>query len=781
MNYIGQPIRRHEDERLVQGNGRYAADHSHDGQAHLAVLRSPHAHARIVRVDVEKARAKPGVLLVRTGAEYAAEGLELPKPQPPVLGRTSRVRGGRIITPPNRILPTDRVRYVGEPVAIVVAETEGAAHDALDLIKAEYEPLPSLTDLNQALGPDAPLLWDEAPRNLCCELDIGDAAACEATFKDAAHVVSIDAVNNRLNSCPMEPRAALGQFDPVTGLLTLVTGTQMPNVTRNVLADEVFKLPRESIRVISPDMGGGFGTRSQCFPELIFVLWCARHLGRPVKWQGDRSEVFLSDPHARDNVSHASLALDAEGRILGLRIRQVANLGAYPGLNGPLIPVSAGPRVQTGAYRVPALYADVSVVFTNTVNVAPYRGAGQPEAIYLIERLLDLAALKTGIDRIEIRRRNVLLRREFPLQTVAGGDYDSGDYGEAMDMALRLSDWAGFEARRRAAKERGRLLGIGFANYVQVSGAAPYEWGNLIVRPEGIAEFRVGTHSHGQGHETSYMQILASELQIPMAQVEHVQGDTARVAGGTGTFASRSLFKAGQIIGECTTTVIGKARRLAAIRFDVPVDRTEYADGQVRVPGTNFVASLFELSAMAAQGKDLPPDLTGPLSCEVHHKLPTTNYPSGTHICEVEVDPETGRVTLVGYTAVDDAGRLVNPMISEGQMHGGIAQGIGQALCEEIVYDRSSGQLLTGSFMDYVLPRAADLPAINVTFQEVASPTNPLGVKGIGESGPTGAPPAVISAIVDALRDYGVQHVEMPATAERVWRAMAGGASAGAR
>lgn len=773
MTFIGKPIRRHEDERLVQGFGRYSADHNRDGQAYMALLRSPHAHAYIRHVDVAAAQAKKGVMLVRTGGDYAAEGLDLPHSQPPVLGPVSKVRGGRIFDPPNRMLPIDRVRHIGEPVAIVVAETEAIALEALELIRVDYEPLPPVIDLAQARSPDAAQIWEDAPGNLCCEIDIGDATATDAAFAQAAHVVSFEAVNNRVNSCPMEPRAALGDFDAGTGLMTLVACTQVPNTIRDTLADEVFHQPREKLRVISPDMGGGFGTRCQCFPEYVFVLWCARHLKRPVKWQGDRSETFLSDPHARDNISNASLALDGDGKILGLRVQQIANLGAYPGHAGPLVPVSAGPRVQTGAYRVPTLDAQISVVFTNTTNVAPYRGAGQPEAIYLIERLLDLAAIKTGIDRVELRRRNIPTRGEYPYLTAAGAKYDSGDYGDAMDIALRLSKWGSFEQRRAEAKQRGRLKGIGLANYVQVSGASPFEWGNLIIQPEGIAEFRVGTHSHGQGHETSYVQILADELQLPLERILHVQGDTARVMAGTGTFASRSLFKAGQIIGECTATVIGKAKRLAAIRFGVEVERTEFKDGQVHVPGTNFVASLFELSAMAAESTDLPPELSGPLSCEVNHRKSEVNFPSGTHVCEVEIDPETGRVKLVSYTAVDDAGRLINPMISEGQMHGGIAQGVGQAMWEQIVYDSKSGQLLTGSFMDYVLPRALDLPAIDVTFQEVASPTNPLGIKGIGESGPTGSPPAVISAIVDALRDYGVQHIEMPAHAERVWRAIA--------
>ena len=768
---IGQPIRRSEDDRLLRGRGGFAADHRRPGQAYLAVLRSPHAHARIRSIDASRASAAPGVLLAYTGHDYVAAGLGLAPAGKPPLSPASRYVG-ELVSPPNKLLPTDRVRFVGEPVAIVVAETMAAARDAAERIEIAYDPLPSVVDIDAAVLPGAPQLWAEAPGNLCCEIEIGDRSACERAFSRAAQVVSIDLVNSRITGAPMEPRAALGEFDADIGIFTLTTGTQLPNNNRDTLAEHVFRVPRDKVRVISPDMGGGFGTRSQCFPELVFVLWCARALRRPVMWQSDRSECFLTDTHGRDSVWRAALALDAEGRIAGLRVHTLSNLGAYPGHAGPLVPISAGPRVQTGVYRVPALHARIGVVFTNTGTVSPYRGAGQPEAVYVLERLLDLAAIRTGIDRVELRRRNILAPGDFPHVNLAGAKYDSGDYGAGMSLALEKADWAGFAQRREVARERGMMRGIGFANYVQVSGGAPAEWGKVIARSDGIVEFRVGTHSHGQGHETSFAQIIATRLQIPLARISIVEGDTDRVPTGFGTHGSRSLFKGGQIMVEACAGVIDKARRIVAYRHAVEPDAVEYADGALRVARSNIVLSLAEVAAYAEAAADLPEALRGPLGCEVTFTTHDCNFPSGTHICEVEIDPETGATRIDRFIAVDDAGRLINPMIAEGQMHGGIVQGIGQALTERIVYDAGSGQLVTGTYQDYCVPRADDLPAIDVTFQEVASPTNTLGVKGIGESGPTGSTPAVISAIVDALRDYGVEHIEMPAHAERVWRAI---------
>ena len=770
MDTIGKPILRVEDDRLVRGNGAYAADHDRPNQAYLAILRSPHAHANIERIDVAPALAMPGVLLVYTGADYADAGLGIPHAAKPPLGPVSRLRS-EMISPPNKVLPTDRVRFVGEPVAIVVAETAAEARDAIDMIEIDYAPIDAVTDIAVAVRPGAPQIWDEAPGNLCCELDIGDAEACAQAFAGAAHVVSLEVVNNRITGAPMEPRAALGDFDPATDSFTLISGTQSPNNNRDTLADHVFHHPRDKIRVISPDMGGGFGTRSQCFSEFIFVLWTARALKRPIKWQGDRSECFLSDTHGRDGVWNASLAFDDDGHIAGMRVRTLSNLGAYPGHAGPLVPVSAGPRVQTGCYKVPALHALVGVVFTNTGTVAPYRGAGQPEAVYLIERLLDLAATKLGIDRIELRRRNILASAAFPYLSPTGATYDSGDYGAGMDLALKKADWDGFAARRGDAKRRGMMRGIGFSNYVQVSGGAPAEWGNVLVRPDGVVELHIGTHSHGQGHATTFAQILASRLQIGVDQIRLIEGDTKIVTSGGGTHGSRSLFKGSEIISQGCDGVIDRAKRLAAFRYEVDADSVLYDEGGLKVPHTNFACSLFEIADFAATCPDLPEDLRGPLARAVDYSTFACNFPSGTHICEVEIDPDTGKMTLERYTAVDDAGRLINPMIAEGQMHGGITQGIGQAMLENIVYD-ASGQLLTASFQDYGMPRADDLPNIDVIFQEVASPTNRLGIKGIGESGPTGAAPAIVSAAIDALREYGIEHIEMPLQPERLWRAL---------
>ncbi len=777
---IGQPVRRREDARLLTGQGAYAADHNRPGQAYLAVLRSPHAHARIRSIDLSEARAAPSVLLVYHGADYIAAGLGLPPMSPTVLGTTHRVVSAQV-KPPNKLLPTDRVRFCGEPVAIVVAETAAAARDACELILVEYEPLESVVDPVAALTAASPQIWDEAPGNLCCAIEVGDPESCEAGFARAKHVISIDLVNNRVTGVPMEPRAALGEYDPAAATFTLTTGNQLPNNTRDTLADHILRVPRDSLRVVSPDMGGGFGTRSQCFPENIFVLWCARVLKRPVKWQGERTDCFLTDTHGRDSIWHAAVALDNAGRILALKVDTISNLGAYPGHAGPLVPISAGPRVQTGVYRVPALDLRVKVVFTNTATVAPYRGAGQPEAVYVIERLLDLAALKTGIDRVTLRRRNVLASSEFPYRSAAGALYDSGDYGAGMDVALREADWEGFEARRAGALRRERLRGLGFANYVQVSGGAPAEWGRLVIHPGGKVEFRVGTHSHGQGHETSFAQVIGDQLGVALDQIRIVEGDTARVTAGAGTHGSRSLFKGGQIIIDACGQVIDRAKRIVAALHEVDPAIVTFEDGNLTVPQTNVVLSLFEVAAAAEKDNSLPVGLRGPLATETTFTTHDCNFPSGTHICEVEIDPETGLVDIERYVAVDDAGRLVNPLIAEGQMHGGIVQGIGQALFEHVIYEEQSGQLLSGSFQDYCLPRADNVPNIEVTFQEVASPTNVLGVKGIGESGPTGAPPAVIGAILDALRGYGIQHIDMPAQPERVWRALERAKAGGSR
>jgi carbon-monoxide dehydrogenase large subunit len=755
MKLIGQPIVRLEDARFLRGFGSYTDDQARPDAAYLHVLRSPHAHAIIISVDVCAAQASLGVLMVATGADYVAADLGCPHTNTPALGPLSRLRGP-IIAPPNLVLARDRTRYVGEPVAFVVAGTPAQARDAAERIVVAYEPLPSVTDLDAATADHAPLIWEQAPRNICADMDVGDADACSEAFANAAHIVTAEVINNRIYGCPMEPRNAVADHDPATGKLTLTTGHQLPNPTRDSLA-RVLQMPPEDLRVISPDMGGGFGVRSQTFPENIFLLWAAGTLQRSVRWRGDRTESFLSDAHARESLWHGELALDAAGKILGLRIRTVANLGAYPGHAGALVPLSAGPRVLTGAYDIPALDAHVTVVATNTMTVAPYRGAGQPEAIYLLERLMDEAARQTGIDRVIIRRRNLKTAKSFAAPTAAGATYDSGDYADAMTRALRRADWDGFPARRAAALARHRLAGIGIANYVQAAAGAPAEWGSLTVAPAGKIAFRVGTHSHGQGHATTYAQIVADQLGLPIDQIALIEGDTSEVLAGNGTHGSRSLFKAADIALECAAGLIRETRHLAADRFGVDPEHVTYADGELRTKASNDVLTLADFPG---------------LSVDHHYNSLATNYPSGTHICEIEIDPETGALAILRYTAVDDAGRLINPLISRGQMHGGIVQGLGQAAFEHIIYQ--DGQLLTASFQDYAIPRADDVPDIDVTFQEVASPTNKLGIKGIGESGPTGSPPALISAILDALAPLDIHHIDMPATPENIWRSLGG-------
>lgn len=775
MHLIGKSVPRTEDERLITGRGRFTDNFQFANESHLIVVRSPHAHAKIARIDVTAARQAPGVLCALTGFDFAQDGLGSPPTEWFVpLGPVTRIRGA-LFYPLNLILPVEKVRHVGEPVAIVVAESAQEAREAAELVEVDYEPLDSLATLKMAIerGPDVPQIWDNCPGNLCGTIDIGDREKCAAAFAGADVIVKASVNNNRVIGSPMEPRAAVGYVDPETGAMTLICGTQLPNPVHQALVKHVFRTTEDGIRVLSPDMGGGFGTRVSVFPEYIFVLWCARRLGRPVRWLGDRCEAFLSDPHGRDSYCVAELALRRDGKIAGLKVETWANIGAYSGVAGALVPVAGGPRVQTGVYDVPALDMQVHVLFTNTVNVAPYRGAGQPEAVYLIERLLDLAAIKLGIDRIRIRRINLLAKDAFPYKSAAGAVYDSGEYEIGMDMALRNADWYGFEARAAASRRLGKRRGIGIANYVQVSGGAPEEWGKIEVDRDGFVTYASGTHSHGQSHATTYAQIVAHQLRVPLDRIRIVQGDTTRVKDGQGTHGSRSLFKAGEIAMQCSPLIIEKARRLAAQKFEAPPEGVQFEDDHFSIRNTNFTADLFELAGFSLDlPANAPEGLKGGLVVELKLKIFAANFPSGTHVCEVEVDPETGHVDILRYTAVDDAGRLVNPMVAEGQIHGGIAQGIGQALQEEIVYSEDAAQLTTGSFMDYGMPRAADLPIFDVTFQEVPSPTSQLGVKGIGESGSTGAPPALISAIVDAIKEFGVSHIDMPATPEKIWRAI---------
>ncbi len=777
---IGQSVLRVEDQRLLRGQGRFTGDVDLAGQAWLQVIRSPHANARIKKIDVTAARAAPGVLVVLTGEDYAVEGFGAPTIDfLNIGGGAFRYREGTsLFMPENSVLATERVRYVGDNIALVVAETNNQALDAAELVKIDYELLPVVAHAAAALEPDAPRVWDEAPNNICADVEYGDEAACADAFAKADHIARIDVVNNRVIINPMETRGALGSYDGETGVYTVYTNSQIPHRVKTMLADEIFKLPGDKVRVVCHDMGGGFGGRGAPYPECLFVAWCAKKTARPVKWICERSEGFISDTQGRDNVTHAELALDADGRFLALRVSTIANMGAYPGRVGPMVPVVLGPRVQTTVYTTPILYARIRVAYTNTVGIFPYRGAGQPEANYVMERLIEVAARETGIDAIELRRRNHIPPKAMPYRTPVSVTYDSGEYDANLQKAMDLADWKGFETRKADSASRGLLRGRGVANYIQVASGVPFEWGALRVKPDGVVEIYSGTHNHGQGHETVFAQLIVDRLGVPFERIRLIMGDTARIPRGQGTHGSRSMMLAGPLIAINSEKIIDMAKRITAHKFEVADADIVFSEGLLTVAGTDLSLDLFEVAAIAESDETLPDDLRRPLSAESDYTTPDATYPSGTHICEVEVDAETGSVRLDRFAAIDDVGRAINPMILFGQSHGGIAQGVGQALLEDCRYDAETGQLLSGSLLDYCLPRADDLPSIAVGLNEVISPVNILGVKGAGESGATGAPPAVINAIIDALSECGVTHIDMPATPERVWRAIQAAANA---
>ncbi len=765
---IGQPVRRKEDARFLTGRGRYTDDIDLPGQLHLCVLRSPHAHARIVSLDVSAARAAPGVALVLTGADVAADGLgDLPlmvdipaKPGTPPL-----------FIPPRPLLQRDAVRYVGDPVVLVVAETRAQAQDALELVAIDYEPLPAVTDTGRALDEGAALVWPDRGSNLCVLWTNGRAAETDAAFARAHRAVSIELVQNRVVGNPMEPRVAIGDWDAAAGRYELVSPTQGVFRVRDALAQFVFKVPKQAIHVVSPDVGGGFGLRGKIFPESAMVLWAAKRLGRPVKWRADRTETILSDPHGRDHVTRAEMAFDAQGKALGLRVRTIAAVGAYLLDFGPRIPTVAGARIAGTVYDIQAVNMEVSCAFTNTVPTDAYRGAGRPEIAYTIERLLDLGAAELGLGRDEIRRRNFIRPDQIPYTNCVGNVIDSGDFGGAQAMALRLADWDGFAARRAEAAARGRLRGIGTGYFIEASGGQPQEWARVAITPEGRARLHVGTFSHGQGHETAFAQIVHATLGIPFEQVELVQGDSDLVEQGFGTGGSRSSQMGGVATLRASDAVLAKAKRIAAHLLEADAADIERDGARFRVAGTDLGVTWAEIATAASDPARLPAREASGLDENVLYKRSSEcNFPNGCHVAEVEIDPDTGHLQVVRYAAVDDVGNVLNPLLVHGQSHGGIAQGLGQAVLENAVYDSDSGQLLAASFQDYAMPRATDLPDLALDFHIVPTPVNELGVKGAGEGGACGAPPAIVSAACDAL---GVAHLDMPLTPERIWRALA--------
>lgn len=764
---IGQPVRRKEDVRFLTGAGRYTDDVNLPGQVHMAILRSPHAHARIVSMDLSAARAAPGVLLVLTGSDAEADGLG----HCPLMAEIPAMAGTpALFCPPKPILAIGAVRLVGDAVALVVAETRTQALDALELIEVDYDPLPAITDTARALDADAPVIWPERGSNLCVQWSNGRKAETDAAFAAAHTTVSVELVQNRVVGNPMEPRVAVGAWNAELERYELTSPTQGAVRVRDGLAQFVFKVPKEKLRVVSPDVGGGFGLRGKIFPESAMVLWAAKKLGRPVKWRADRSETFVSDPHGRDHVTTAEMAFDATGKALGLRVRTIASVGAYLMDFGPRIPTVAGARIAGTVYDLQAVNMEVRCAFTNTVPTDAYRGAGRPEIAYTIERLLDLGAGKLGLAKDEIRRRNYITPAQIPYTNCVGNVLDSGDFAGTQAMALDLADWAGFPARKAEAAARGKLRGIGIGYFIEASGGQPQEWARVSITPEGKARLVVGTFSHGQGHETAFAQIIHARLGIPFDDVELVQGDTDVVEQGFGTGGSRSSQMGGVATARASEAVLVKAKRIAAHLLEAAAADVELDGARFCVAGTDLGVSWAAVAAAANDASRLPAGETPGLDERVLYKRDSEcNFPNGCHVAEVEVDPETGLLEVVRYACVDDVGNVINPMLVHGQSHGGIAQGLGQAVLEAVRYDPESGQFLTATFMDYAMPRAADLPPLEVGFNIVPTPVNELGVKGAGEGGACGAPPAIVSAACDAL---GVAHLDMPLTPERVWRAL---------
>src|SRR5271167_371800 len=771
-NGIGQPVRRKEDARLLTGKGRFGDDVSPPGMAHAVIVRSPHAHARIVSIDKRVARGAPGVLAVLTGADYLVDGLG-PIPHNPGLSAPpdvqARLRGGPPIATRHYPMPADRVRFVGEPVALVVAETIATAKDAAELVEIAWEPLPAVVHAADAIAPGAPILWDEAPANLCVDIEVGDEAAAADAFARAAQIVRLETWAQRVTGVPMEPRTNVAEYDPATGQYTLYTGSGRGVAKVRLDLAQVLGVTSEQVRVLCHDMGGNFGTRNLFYPEYALLAWASRRLMRPVKWTCERSDSFLSDWQGRDLTVEAELALDAEGHFLAVRGSNLSNLGGHAVAFGPL---QKGLGLMSSVYRIPVGYFRGRGAVTNTVSTTPYRSSGRPEAIFVIERLTDLAADELGLDPVQLRRRNMIPPTAQPYANPLGLTYDNGRYEEAMDTALALADWDGFSGRRAESRRRGKWRGIGIANYIEITSGAPRERTEITVLPEGKVELVMGTMSSGQGRETSFAQLVTEWLGVPFDSIVYVAHDTDRVSAGGGSHSGRSMKLATTIIGQATDDIIDKGRKIASFLFEAGEVDIEFERGHFRVAGTDREMGIFEVAATAATRTDLPPKLQGPLAGISDQTLPVASFPYGTQICEVDVDAETGAVEIVGYTAVDDVGRAVNPLILHGQTHGGIAQGVGQALLERSHYDPESGQLLAASFMDYAMPRADIFPPLATALSEVPAPSNRLGVRSGGEGGTTPALAAMINAIVNALAEFGVRHIEMPATPERVWRAI---------
>ncbi len=756
---IGQAMIRREDQRLLFGTGRYVDDVAVENEAFIAFVRSPHAHAGIVSVDAAEAKKMPGGVAVLTGADLKADGIG---PLPDGEG-LKRADGKAMVGAPHQVLAVDAARYVGQPVAAVIAKTRLQAEDAAEQVKVDYKELPAVVTIEAATAKGAPVLWPDAPGNIAAETQFGDKAACDAAFAKAKHVTKLSLYNQRLVPVSMEPRGSIAEFDAASGRVTLRTSCQNPAGLQKTLAEACLKVPMSDVRVVVGDVGGGFGMKTQLYAEDVVCAWAARKLKQPIHWRASRSEEFLGGNHGRDQINHAEIAFDAEGKILGMRVNIIGNIGAHASGPGAVIVVAVGPKVITGVYHIPSLDLRGTAVMTNTNLVGAYRGAGRPEAIYLLERLMDQGAAEMKMDPAELRRRNFIQPSQMPYKTPMGEKFDSGNFPHMLDRILQAADWKGYPSRREESKRRGKLRGRALSTFLEWTGVVHEETVNLHVEADGRVLVYTAMQAMGQGIETSYVQILSETLDIGPDKIVIVQGDSD-VAQGIGSMGSRSLYIGGSAMLTASKQTIDKGRELAGEALEAAGQDIEYRDGRFKVAGTDLGIGLFELAAKQPEKR---------IAITTLQKVDGPSWPNSCHVCEIEIDPDTGVTQIVRYTTVDDVGRVINPMIVAGQVHGGIAQAVGQALLENTHYDPESGQLITGSLLDYCLPRADDLPNFD-TFTDESTPCkiNPLGAKGVGELGTVGGTPTVMNALIDALRPMGVKQIEMPATAEKVWRAI---------
>jgi len=766
---IGMPVRREEDFRLLRGKGRYVDDVKAANEAHGYVLRSLHAHARIAAIDVEQARTAAGVLCVLTGADLAKRGLGTLTPAV----RRRRRNGTPAFVCPQPLLASDRVRYVGDPVAFIVAESVNQAKDAAELIAVDYELLAAVIGAEAAIEPGAPAVWDENPGNEAFFHEVGDPSAVDSAFAKADHIVRHKTVINRVTANSMEPRGCLAEYDPDQDRYTIRCTVQSVHGTRAALADRIFKLPHHQIRVVCDSMGGGFGMKGGCYPEYALSLWASEVVGCPVRWISERSEGLMSDEQGRGSVIDTQLALDRDGRFLALRTRWSAGIGAYYSTDRPTIPLSVGLGCQVNTYNIPAVHTQVTAVLTNTMTIAPYRGGGRPEPIYATETIIDKAAHELGLTAAELRRRNTIPAGAMPYTTALGQTYDCGDFPKNLEDCLGLADFGRVAERREAAKRRGKLLGVGIATTVAASGGRDYEHAEIRFDPSGGVMLMTGSMDHGQGHGTTFKQVLSERLGIDADLIRYRYGDSDLVTMGIGTFGSRSAQLAGSAIVIAADRLIDKGCKIAAYMMEAAIPDIAFANGKFAITGTDRSVGIAEVAKQSFQSLQLPEDVEVGFTERANFgPADPATFPSGAHLCEVEIDEETGEVALTRYVAVDDVGRVLNPLLCEGQIHGGIVQGVGQALMEDVVYDPASGQLVSGSFQDYCMPRADQFCGFDVENNPTLTEKNPLGVKGVGEAGTIAAMPAVMNAVNDALTRIGAPYIEAPATSEKVWRAL---------